>query len=205
MNTLLKILAVPTMILVMTAASLFIVKELHPQTPAPVAAIVPAPALPAPVPVVKAAPVPAPAAVAPPAPAPAAAAPAPTPGPSSIMTTSAWKSMEAKNYDEAITNAQKCIDLFKQDALDQQKALTAPATDKDEVFKSWALNDVGTCYFIVGTANEKLNKNKEAVDAYQYLVDNLPFAQCYDPKGWFWKPAAGAKDRIKALQLDTLK
>lgn len=113
--------------------------------------------------------------------------------------------MAAKNYDEAASDAQKCIDLFKQQALDQQKALTAPATDKEEVFKSWALNDVGTCYFILGQAQEKLNKAKEATDAYQFLVDNLPFAQCWDPKGWFWKPAAAAKDRVKALQLDTLK
>jgi tetratricopeptide (TPR) repeat protein len=121
------------------------------------------------------------------------------------MVTNAWKALEAKNYDDVTKNAQQCIDLFKQQAIDQQKALTVPPTEKAEVFAQWALNDVGTAYFILGQSYEKQNKNKEAIDAYQFLVDNLPFAQCWDPKGWFWKPAAAAKDRIKALQLDTLK
>ena len=45
----------------------------------------------------------------------------------------------------------------------------------------------------------------EALAAYKQLVEKVSFAQCWDTKGWFWKPAEGAKARIKALEFDTLK
>lgn len=123
------------------------------------------------------------------------------------MTGKAWQAYGANSYDTAIAYAQKCIDTFKQQALDQQKTLTAPvdASNKDAVFAEWALNDVGTCYYIMGQAYEKKGDNKNAAAAYTYLVQNLPFTQCYDPKGWFWKPAEAAKERIKALEFDSMK
>ncbi|MBE7159385.1 MAG: beta-glucanase precursor, partial [Rhodospirillales bacterium] len=68
----------------------------------------------------------------------------------------------------------------------------------------WALNDVGTCYFIKGQALESQGKKKDAVAAFKYLSDNLAFAQCWDPKGWFWKPADAARDKTKKLEFDAL-
>ena len=59
------------------------------------------------------------------------------------MATEAWKGVQDKDYAAAVASAQKCIDLFKQQALDQQKALTAPATDKDEVFKQLGIERRG--------------------------------------------------------------
>ena len=176
------------------------------ETSPPTTAATPAPAAatPAPAPVVAATPAPKPVVAATAVPAAPAAAAEATPGPSSILATNAWKALADKNYDDVVKNTQQCIDQFKAQAIEQQKALTAPPTDKAEVFKQWALNDVGTCYYILGQAYEKQNKNKEAAAAYQSLVTDLPFAQCWDPKGWFWKPAGAAKDRLKALQLDTL-
>jgi hypothetical protein len=151
---------------------------------------------------------PAPTAAATPAPAATASAPAvaatPDPNASVTLTTNAWNALNAKTYDQAVTFAQKCIDLYRSQALDQAKGMTAPLTVKEEIQAKWALNDVGTCYYIMGQAYEKSNKTKEAVAAYQTLANDLPYTQCWDPKGWFWPPAKAAKDRIKALQLDTL-
>jgi len=124
---------------------------------------------------------------------------------SSAITTKAWQALEAKNYDQVAGYANKCIDMFKTQAVAQQKALTAPLTDKDQIFAQWALNDVGTCYFLLGKADEEQGKPKDAVTAYKFLADNLAFAQCWDTKGWFWKPADAAKERIKALEFDSLK
>lgn len=143
-------------------------------------------------------------------PAPSAPAPAATPAldfgdfSSAAITTKAWQANEAKDFAAADAYTSKCIDMFKAQALDQQKALTAPPTEKDEIFAQWALNDVGTCYFIRGQILEKQGKSKEAVASYKFLVDNLSFAQTWDPKGWFWKPAGAASERIKALEFDSL-
>ena len=124
---------------------------------------------------------------------------------SSAITTKAWGALEAKSYDDALAYTGKCIDMFKDKAVEMQKALTAPTTDKDQTSAQWALNDVGTCYYIQAKAYEGEGKNKDALASYKFLADNLPFAQCWDPKGWFWKPADAAKERLKALEFDSLK
>ena len=126
---------------------------------------------------------------------------------SSTITGKAWGALNAKNYDQAVAYAKKCVEMYEQQALEMQKSLKEPVPNKDKeaVSKLWALNDVGTCLFITGQALEKQDKGKEALAAYKQLVEKLPFAQCWDTKGWFWKPADGAKARIKALEFDTLK
>lgn len=149
------------------------------------------------------------------APTPPAAAPATAPAAppaldfgdfsSQAITGKAWDAYNAKNYVNAKAYAQKCIDSFKDQAVAMQKALTAPATEKEEVFKSWALNDVGACYFILGQSLEAEGKAKEAIVPFKFLVENLSFAQCWDAKGWFWKPADAAGERVKALEFDALK
>jgi tetratricopeptide (TPR) repeat protein len=147
-------------------------------------------------------------------PAPAAASPSPAASPaaldfgdfkSSTLVGNAWKASADKNYDAVIAYTGKCIEMFQKQALEQQKSLTepVPGADKEKVFAQWALNDVGTAYFIRGQAFEKTGKTKEAIEAYKFLADNLAFAQTYDPKGWFWKPAGAAAERIKVLDFDS--
>lgn len=139
-------------------------------------------------------------------PAPAAAAPKLDLGDysSSAIAGKAWDAVHAHDDGLAIAYADKCIEMFGSKAVEMQKALTAPPTEKEAVFAQWALNDVGTCYFIKGQALEAQGKKKDAAAAFKYLSDNLAFAQCWDPKGWFWKPADAARDKAKKLEFDAL-
>ena len=97
--------------------------------------------------------------------------------------------------------------MYEKQAIEMQKELKepVPAGDREAVSKKWALNDVGTCLFIMGQALEKQDKNAEALVAYRQLTEKVPFAQSWDPQGWFWKPADAAKVRIKALEFDARK
>lgn len=126
---------------------------------------------------------------------------------STTITTKAWESLNADRHDDAVGYARKCLELYQGKAEEMQKALTAPvpADQTEEVHKLWALNDVGTCLFILGQTLEKQNKGEEALAAYKKLVETVSYAQTWDVKGWFWKPADAAKERIKALEFDTLK
>jgi tetratricopeptide (TPR) repeat protein len=126
---------------------------------------------------------------------------------SATITTKAWESLNSKNYTNAVSYTKKCIELYEKQAVEMQKSLKEPVPnkDKDAVSKLWALNDVGTCLFIMGQALEKQEKGKEALASYKELLEKVPFAQCWDTKGWFWKPADAAKSRVKALEFDTLK
>lgn len=121
---------------------------------------------------------------------------------SETLLGKAWAAQDAKNDEAILVYTGKLIELFTPQAIEQQKALTAPLTVKEEVFKQWALNDVATAYFVRGQALERQGKPQEAIEAYKFLVANLPFGQCWDTKGWFWKPADGAAGRIKALEFD---
>lgn len=118
------------------------------------------------------------------------------------LTTKAWKALTDKDYAGVAAYTGKCIDSFKAQALQMQASLKAPAS-KDDANTYWALNDVGTCYFIAGKALDDKGDKKGAIAAYKYLVDNLSFAQCWDPNGWFWSPADAAKKRLAELQFDS--
>jgi hypothetical protein len=96
--------------------------------------------------------------------------------------------------------------MFETKAVEMQAGIKEPidTKDKEKVFANWALNDVGTCYFILGQALEKSGDKKGALEAYKTVSEKFPDAQCWDPKGWFWKPADAAKGKLKALEFDAV-
>ncbi len=124
---------------------------------------------------------------------------------SSTLTTKAWDAFGAKSYKSASVYANKCIELYREQAMAMQKGLTSAPTEKEAIAQNWALNDVGTCYYILGQVHEAQGRKKEAIAAYQTLVKELPLAHCWDTKGWYWKPADPARERIKALEFETLE
>ena len=119
---------------------------------------------------------------------------------SSFLTTQAWKALEASKSDEVTAYVGKVVDLYAAKARDMQNSLTEyPWESKDKIFGYWALNDVGTALYIQGEALRKAGKSAEAKQAYQKLVDQYYYAQCWDPKGWFWKPAEAAQQALDEL------
>lgn len=120
---------------------------------------------------------------------------------SATLTKKAWEALAAGNDEHVLAFTGKCRELYAAEAKKQQAALTEFAA-ADTAHDSWALNDVGTCLFIEGQVREKQGKPKEAIAAYRRLVDELGFCQCWDTKGWFWKPAEAAAGRLKELAFD---
>ena len=117
---------------------------------------------------------------------------------SQTLTVKAWQALDAGDYDEVLVYGRKCLQLYKKTADDMQSKLDAYAP-KDKAFDYWALNDVGTTYFIMGEAYMGKKEHKKALEAYKILVDEFFYAQCWDPKGWFWKPAVAARGKINKI------
>jgi tetratricopeptide (TPR) repeat protein len=117
---------------------------------------------------------------------------------SQTLTTKAWEAHNAGDYAAVEAYAGKCIDMFDMQAVEQSQSLTDFAP-KDKAFNYWALNDVATCYFILGQARLAQGRIKEAKDAFTTVIDRFPYAQCWDPKGWFWKVAQGASDKLATM------
>jgi tetratricopeptide (TPR) repeat protein len=119
------------------------------------------------------------------------------------VTTAAWKAFEKKEYQEAIRQADICIDEFRgfanrrQKELDEKKEQIPIGDDvtdqqKEAIFKNGPLNDVATCYYIKARAAHELGKKADVAKA---LVEakKYPAARAWDPQGWFWSPAEAAE------------
>ena len=123
---------------------------------------------------------------------------------SSHLTQKAWAALAANDLDQVIAYINKNNDLYAKKAKEMQASLTEyPWESKEKIFSFWALNDVGTGLFILGEAYKNAGKTKEAQEAYKKLIDEYSYSQCWDPQGWFWKPAEAAQEKIAALESNT--
>jgi len=78
-----------------------------------------------------------------------------------------------------------------------------PQLPAEKIKVYWALNDVGTGLFILGEAYNAAGMKEEAKKAYQRVISDYFYAQCWDPQGWFWKPADAAQQKI--LEIESVK
>lgn len=121
---------------------------------------------------------------------------------SAALTSEAWQAFEKKDYATARARVESCRKLYESKAVEMQAGLTAlPAPD--QAHSLWALNDVGTCLFILGKVEEAQGNPQQAMAVYRDLVKRFPLAQCWDKQGWFWQPSVAAKERLAALTLDS--
>jgi len=115
------------------------------------------------------------------------------------LMVKAWEALGSGKYDNAIKYTERCVALYEGEAKRMQASLSAKAPP-DKVNDYWALNDVGTCYFIRGEALTKLKRKEEALAAYKVVRDELYYAQAWDPKGWHWSPADAAYPKVEMLE-----
>jgi hypothetical protein len=110
---------------------------------------------------------------------------------SSTLTAGAWQARAEKDYPKLFAYTRECVELYGEEG----KRMNAAMTDY-EPFESaaekWALNDVGTCLFIMAEAYVDLKMYPDAVKAYRTLAEDYTYAQCWDPRGWYWRPAQNA-------------
>jgi len=120
------------------------------------------------------------------------------------LVVNAWKALEEGKLEEVLVYTDKCAKLYSREAAKMQKALKGyPEGSDDEIFAYWALNDVATAYFIQGEAYHKKGEAAKAREAWQKIIDEFSYGQCWDPKGWFWKPAEAAANRLNSMEEDT--
>ena len=119
---------------------------------------------------------------------------------SSTLVTKAWTALAQNDIESVLAYTNKCISLYAAQASKMQAGLKDYATgSNDEIFKFWALNDVATSYYIQGEAYRAANMKDEAKEAYNKLMKDYAFGQTWDTKGWFWKPADAAKEKLDMM------
>ena len=116
------------------------------------------------------------------------------------LTIKAWKALQDKDIDSVVAYTNKCLELYGDKATEMQNSLTEYPIEKEKIFSYWALNDVGTCLYIKGMAFLNAGVPDLARKAFQKLVDEYYYAQCWDPNGWFWKPADAGREKLDELE-----
>ncbi|MFT5387737.1 MAG: tetratricopeptide (TPR) repeat protein [Lysobacterales bacterium] len=120
---------------------------------------------------------------------------------SSFLAGQAWKALNKSDVDAVTAYTDKAIELFGKQAVDMQNSLTEyPWESNDKIHSYWALNDIGTLLYVKGEVLKKDGKKDEAHAVYKTLVDDYYYAQCWDPQGWFWKPAEAAQQALNDLE-----
>ena len=123
---------------------------------------------------------------------------------SATLVNRLWDSNNKKDLTLVMAYHAKLVSVYGAKAKEMQASMTEYAWESPEKIHSyWALNDVGTGYFILGEAYRQAGKKEEAIAAFQKVVNDFFYAQCWDPNGWFWKPAEAAQQKLIELGADT--
>ena len=118
------------------------------------------------------------------------------------LIVKSWEAHGKKNVEETFGYTQQLIDLYQDEADNQQASLSALPKGKDDIEAMAALNDVGTAYFIQGESYRDQGKVDESVEAFKVVVDRFPYSQAWDPRGWYWQIAKASKESIIKLKPD---
>jgi tetratricopeptide (TPR) repeat protein len=120
---------------------------------------------------------------------------------SAAIAKGAWAALAKKDLESVKAYVEKNLQLYGQRGKEMQASLKEfPWESPEKIFSYWALNDVGTSLFILGQAYRDAGNKDEAIATFKKLVNEYYFSQCWDPQGWFWKPAEAAQQQIIELE-----
>ena len=117
---------------------------------------------------------------------------------SSALTVKSWEALNKKDEQALLAYTSRCIELYTEPARDEQAKLDdfAPA-GSEATYES--LNNVAVCYFMLGEFCKYKKDWEKARENYKKVVDKFYFAQYWDPRGWWWKPAEISKGEIEKI------
>lgn len=116
------------------------------------------------------------------------------------ITGVAWDHLNAARYEAGLGVIEKALVELEPKAKEEASRMRG----YDAKGREWdhgAVNIAGTLWLIRGQMLEKQGKSSEAMAAYREVVATYPYAQAWDPAGWFWQPAKDAQRRIYKSQL----
>jgi len=121
------------------------------------------------------------------------------------LIVKSWEAHGKKDIEATFKYTQQLIDLYKEEASRQQASLKAMPKSRPDIESVQSLNDVGTAYFIQGESYRDQGKKEEAIAAFKVVVNNYPYAQAWDPRGWFWSVAKASQESIDKLEGKAVK
>jgi len=116
------------------------------------------------------------------------------------LIVKAWAVHGKKDIEATFKYTQECIDLYQDEADKQHATLSAMPKNKPDIENVQILNDVATAHFIQGESYRDQGKKEDAIKSFKVVVDRYPYAQAWDPRGWFWSIAKASQESIDKLE-----
>jgi beta-glucuronidase len=114
------------------------------------------------------------------------------------LVRQAWEASSQKDLARLEDIVNQCLKFHGEEAKEIQKKIQGfPARGTEKYYH--VLNDVATCLFIRAEASMNTGKTDEAVVRFQEIVDEYPWAQAWDPRGWYWSVAEKSQASINVL------
>ena len=120
------------------------------------------------------------------------------------LTSKAWNAMGQKDWDKVADLANQANRTWGNHARTSNRKITK-LPEKDSAKKYATLNELATITYLKGEALNKKGDQVAALTAYQMVVNDFNFGQCWDKAGWWWQPASASLDRINELKPDLQK
>jgi len=117
---------------------------------------------------------------------------------SGALTAKSWEALNKEDEQAVLAYTSRCIELYGEDAKDQEAKLLDFALSGSEADYE-ALNNVAVSYFIRGEFYKHKKAWKESRKNYKKVIDSFYFAQCWDPRGWWWKPSEISEGEIEKI------
>ncbi|NQT22876.1 MAG: hypothetical protein HQ579_05470 [Candidatus Omnitrophica bacterium] len=114
------------------------------------------------------------------------------------LTISGWEKLSEKDYYGAFAYTKKCLELYEEKARLMAKGMKRFVSFGHEDDYA-VVNDVATSRYIMGETYMRQKKYDEAIEEFNLIIKEYPYAQCWDPKGWFWKVAEISKKNVDKI------
>ncbi|MBN1869671.1 MAG: hypothetical protein JW847_03740 [Candidatus Omnitrophica bacterium] len=124
------------------------------------------------------------------------------PGPDAVSSEElvrlSWEASSKRDLERLNVLADQCVRLYGVQAKVQQAELVDfPKRGEEKNYQE--LNDVATCLFIKAEAVMNSGETQEAIKQFEGIIKEYPWAQAWDPRGWFWSVAEKSRASIDVL------
>ncbi|MEM7390827.1 MAG: glycosyl hydrolase [Verrucomicrobiota bacterium] len=120
------------------------------------------------------------------------------------LTQEAWGALGDRNWAAVAQLADRSDQRWGATARKANRQLNAYPKEK-EAGRYALLNELATITFIKGEALRKKGSRAEAMAAYRMVEQDFTYGQCWDPNGWWWKPAEAAGDALAKMAPELVK
>jgi beta-glucuronidase len=109
-----------------------------------------------------------------------------------------WSALGKRDFEKVDQITDKCIQAYQEKAKKQASKLNSfPAKGEEDKYQT--MNNLATCYFIKAESYMREGKKQKAIKTFQEVVEDYPYAQSFDPRGWYWSIKEKAESSINKL------